>query len=145
MLLEILWDLVKLNLKGMKFIEYLYCKYYSFQVRVGNADVAPFSSMLIISFTFLLYYFAVFFLSILIIPKGIINMEYFKYFSIFLFFYLIVHLYFLLLFKGKYKEILKRNYAKDKSSLIAILFPLFAFLLFNLSWILKMFQNQGKL
>ena len=47
--------------------------------------------------------------------------------------------------KAKYKEILKRNYAKNKSPLIAILFPLIAFILFNLGFILKILQNQGKI
>src|SRR5690554_1910941 len=65
----------------MKFLEYLYFKYYSFQVRVGNRDVAPFSSMLIIAFTFMLYYFSIFFLGILFIPQGVLNMNIFKYVS----------------------------------------------------------------
>ncbi len=140
----ILAYLVKLNSSEMNFLEYLYCKYYNFQVRMGNADVAPFSSMLIIAFIFMLYYFSLFFLAIIFIPKGLINMQYFKYFSILLFFYSIVHFYFLLVHKGKYKKVLKRCDAKNKGSIGAILFPLIAFVLFNVGWILKMFQNQGK-
>ncbi len=131
----------------MKFLEYLYFKYYSFQVRVGNRDVAPFSSMLIIAFTFMLYYFSIFFLGILFIPQGVLNMNIFKYVSIFLFFFLIIWFYLLLVNKGKYKVILKK-YEQEltgRKRLGAILFPLIAFLLFNLGWILKMLQNQGKL
>lgn len=142
---EILVDLVKLNLNEMAFLEYLYSKYYNFQVRMGNADVAPFSSMLIIAFTFVLYYFSFFFLAIIFIPKGFINVQYFKYISVVLFFYSILQFYFLLVHKGKYKEVLKRSDATNKSSLGAILFPLIAFVLFNAGWILKMLQNQGKL
>lgn len=129
----------------MSFLEYLYSKYYNFQVRIGNADVAPFSSILIISFTFMLYYLGFFFLAIIFIPKGLIDMQYFSFVSIFLFFYTITHFYFLLVHKGKYKEILKRSDAKNKSNLGAILFPLIAFILFNAGWILKMLQNQGKI
>jgi hypothetical protein len=131
----------------MKFLEYLYFKYYSFQVRVGNRDVAPFSSMLIIAFTFMLYYFSIFFLGILFIPQGVLNMNIFKYVSIFLFFFLIIWFYLLLVNKGKYKVILK-EYEQEltgRKRLGAILFPLIAFILFNLGWILKMLQNQGKL
>lgn len=131
----------------MKFLEYLYFKYYSFQVRVGNRDVAPFSSMLIIAFTFMLYYFSIFFLGILFIPQGVLNMNIFKYVSIFLFFFLIIWFYLLLVNKGKYKVILKK-YEQEltgRKRFGAILFPLIAFILFNLGWILKMLQNQGKL
>ena len=131
----------------MKFLEYLYFKYYSFQVRVGNRDVAPFSSMLIIAFTFMLYYFSIFFLGILFIPQGVLDMNIFKYVSIFLFFFLIIWFYLLLVNKGKYKVILKK-YEQEltgRKRLGAILFPLIAFILFNLGWILKMLQNQGKL
>lgn len=131
----------------MKFLEYLYFKYYSFQVRVGNRDVAPFSSMLIIAFTFMLYFFSIFFLGILFIPQGVLNMNIFKYVSISLFFFLIIWLYLLLVNKGKYKVILKK-YEQEltgRKRLGAILFPLIAFILFNLGWILKMLQNQGKL
>ncbi len=129
----------------MKYIEYLYFKYYSFQVRMGNKDVAPFSSMLIIAFSFMLYYFSIIFLSLLFIPKGILNMKPLTYVSVVLFFTLIIWFYMLLVSKGKYKEILKRNEGyKGKKRLGAVLFPLIAFLLFNLGWILKMLQNQGR-
>lgn len=128
----------------MKYIEYLYFKYYRFQVRMGNKDVAPFSSMLIIVFSFMLYYFSIIFLSLLFIPKDVLNMKPLAYVSIILFFTLIIWFYMLLVRKGKYKEILKRNEGyKGKKRLGAVLFPLMAFLLFNLAWILKMLQNQG--
>lgn len=129
----------------MNFLEYLYSKYYSFQVRVGNADVAPFSAMLIIAFTFMLYYFSLFFFLILFIPMGFIDSQYFMFISFFCLLYSIVQLYFLLVHKKKYKEVLKRNDSGKKSSLGAILFPLFAFILINVGWILKMLQNQGRL
>ena len=67
------------------------------------------------------------------------------YVSVVLFFSLIIWLYLLLVSKGKYKEILKRNEGyRGKKRIGAILFPLIAFLLFNLGWILNMLQNQGR-
>ena len=112
---------------------------------MGNKDVAPFSSMLIIAFTFMLYYFSVFFLSLLFIPSGL-KMQLLIYVSVIIFFSLIIWLYVLLVGKGKYKVILKRNEEyRGRKRLGAVLFPLIAFLLFNIGWILKMLQNQGKL
>ncbi len=129
----------------MKFIEYLYFKYYSFQVKMGNKDVAPFSSMLIIAFSLMLYYFGLIFLLLIFIPKGFLNITPLKYVSIVIFFIIMISLYLLLVSRGKYKDVLKRNENyKEKKRLQAILFPLIAFLLFNLGWILKMLQNQGR-
>lgn len=135
------------NSKIMKTLEYLYCKYYAFQVRIGHRDIAPFSAALIIAFIIELYYFGLFFISIVLFTKEQlpINGLYFQVFSIMLLFSLIILFYFLLVHKGKYKEVLKRNDRTNKSSLGAILFPLIAFVLFNAGWILKMLQNQGKL
>lgn len=128
-------------------LEYLYCKYYAFQVKVGHGDIAPFSAMLIIVFTIELYYFGLFYIAIILFSQDKIpnNGLLFKSFPVILLFALIIAFYFLLLYKGKYKKVLKRNDAKSKSSLGAILFPLIAFILFNIGWILKMLQNQGKL
>ncbi len=129
----------------MKYIEYLYFKYYSFQEKMGNKDVAPFSSMLIIAFSFMLYYFSIVFLSLLFISKGVLNMQPLAYVSVILFFALIIWLYLLLVSNGKYKDILRRNEEyRGKKRLGAVLFPFIAFILFTLGWILKMQQNQGR-
>lgn len=132
----------------MKFIELLYYRYYNFQVKMGNADIAPISAMLIIVFITMLYYFGVFFLVITFIPEVFItlNTSFFLTFTIVLFFSLILIFYCLLIQKEKYKEIIKlknQEYSK-KRSYISILFPVIGFILFNLGWILKMLQNQGK-
>jgi hypothetical protein len=131
----------------MNFFKYLYCNYYKFQEKIGNADIAPFSSLLIISFTIMLYYFSLFFIIITIFPKDLLNidMTYFKYLTFILFFALIILFYFIFLKSGKYKKILKEHNKTTNRSLLAFLFPLVAFILFNLGWILKMLQNQGKL
>ncbi len=133
----------------MKHLEFLYYRYYNSQVKLGNRDVAPFSAMLIIAFTIMLYYFSFFFLTTTFIPKEylVLNTSFFKTFTVVLFFSLIVNFYFLLLHKGKYKRIIKtqeKGY-DGKRSFMAILFPLFGFLLFNIGWIFKMLQNQGRL
>ena len=127
------------------FLDYLFYKYYWLQHKVGNGDVAPFMSMLIISFTFMLYYFSIFFIVILIFPYLIISMQIFKFLSLSLFFLFIFLFYYLFLYKEKYKVIIKEKTCKYKSNLGSIFFPLFAFILFNLGWILKMLQNQGKI
>lgn len=79
---------------------------------------------------------------------GLINTSFFRNFSVVLFFSLIAVFYFLLIHKGKYKQIImskeKECGGKGKRSVIAVLFPLIGFLLFNLGWILKMLQNQGR-
>lgn len=130
-------------------MRYLYYKYYIFQVKMGNSDVAPFSAMLIIAFTIMLYYFSLFFLIITIVPKDFLglNTYFFITFSMVLLLFLIICLYFLLVHNGKYKGIIKSYEARGDTmhNFGAIIFPLFAFLLFNLSWILKMLQNQGAL
>jgi hypothetical protein len=144
----VLEDLEQLNLNNMKYLYILYYRYYITQVKLGNRDVAPFSAMLIIAFSIMLYYFSFFFLSITFLPKDylFLNTTLFKILTIVLFFSLIILLYFLLVHKGKYKKIIKsmeKKYA-NKRSLIAILFPFVGFLLFNLGWIMKMLQNQGR-
>jgi len=129
----------------MRFLEYLYYKYYHFQVRVGHGDIASFSAMLIISFTVMLYYFGIFFMVINLFPDIPINKSFFLSLTIILFFGLIIVFYLILVHKEKYIKIIKNDSLQRRSSLKAILFPLLAFILFNLGWILKMLQNQGRI
>ena len=126
------------------FLEYLYYKYYCFQKRVGNSDIAAYSSPLFILFIIMVYYFALFFIIITIVPKTILIIDetYFKVFSVVLLLGVGVRLYMLLLYKKKYREIIKRQRQRKSSNILAILFPLAALVLFNMGWILKMFQNQ---
>jgi hypothetical protein len=116
---------------------------------MGNSDVAPFSAMLIIAFTIMLYYFSLFFLIITVVPKDLLglNTDYFLVFSIALLLFLIIGLYFLFVHNEKYKGIIKSYETgnDNRRSFAAIIFPLLAFVLFSLSMILKMLQNQGAL
>lgn len=132
----------------MKWLEFLYYKYYKFQARVGNSDIAPFSAMLIIASTIMLYYFSVFFLFILV-PKDILNLNitYFAIISVGLLVFLMISLYLLLVHKSKYKKIIK-EYEKNtvsKKGLAPLLFPLIGFILLLGSMFLKVLQNQGKI
>ena len=130
----------------MNFLKYLYYKYFRFQEKVGNQDIAPFSAMLIISFTLILYYFDLVLFFLLFIANGTLNYDFLKYFSFVLLLSVTTTLYFILVNKKKYKAIIseqKKSGADERNKMISILFPLIAFLLFNLGWILKMLQNRG--
>jgi len=143
-------DMVKLNKLNImiKYIEFLYYKYYKFQVRVGNSDIAPFSAMLIIASTIMLYYFSVFFL-IILVPKDIlnINITYFAIISVGLLVFLMMSLYFLLIYKSKYKQIIKEHEknAVSKKGIASLLFPLIGFILLVGTMFLKILQNQGRI
>lgn len=129
----------------MKYLELLYYRYYRFQVRMGNSDVAPFSTILIIAFTTMLYYFDFFIILSVLFPNKSPGLSW--KFNLILLLTVIVLLYFLLVHKGKYKKILKEQEKSlsKKGKWFAVLFALTAFILFNLGFILKIFQNQGKL
>lgn len=93
----------------MKILNYLYYRYYKFQVKVGNRDIAPFSAMLIIAFTMMLYYFSLFFIIIVIIPKDVLSRYagYMISFSIPLFLFIMISLYNSFIYKSRYKKIIK--------------------------------------
>ena len=130
----------------MKQLEFLFFKYYKSQCRLGNSDIAPFSAMLIICFSTMLYYFSVFFFVITILPDIEIDKPCFMTFTMSFLFFLMIIFYFLLVHKGKYKKIIKlqENELFNKFSVWPIFFPLIGFILFNAGWILKMLQNQGR-
>jgi hypothetical protein len=94
----------------------------------------------------MLYHFAFFFLTIILFPKEKLplNMEFFLYFTISLFFTLIISLYYVFLHNEKYKYLIDKYERNITSKTLSILFPLIAFLLLNFGWITKMLQNQGK-
>lgn len=133
--------------KMLHFFDKLYYSYYRFQERVGNSDVAPIMSAFIIAFILMLYYFSLFFFAILVFPKEQLNidMNFFTLFSIGLAIVIIFGFSFVYLYKKRYKEVLIKYRQSRINRLVVILFPLIAFVLFNMGWILKMLQNQGKL
>lgn len=126
------------------FFEYLFYKYYWFQIRIGNASVAPFFSTLMIAFVTFLYISITFMIFIFfIIPNTHINIKPKGSFIVIIILFLIF--YFLFLYKMKYKYILKKEELNNENNFWAIFLPLFAFILINVCWILKMLQNSGKI
>jgi len=126
------------------FFNYLFYKYYWFQVRVGNGDIAPFFSTLILTFISFLYLSIILMIFIFfIIPKSGVNIN--PKMGVVIIIILFIIFYFLFLSKSKYKDIIEKEKFKNKSNFWAIFLPLFAFIAINICWILKMLQNQGKI
>ena len=126
------------------FLEYLYYKYYKFQIYVGNSDVAPLFAMLIIIFAVLIYIPSILLIISFFFPHmGALYVNKTEYMLFYIL--LLICFSFFFLYKKKYKKIMKREELNEKSNLMAILFPLIAFILFNVGCILKILQNQGKL
>lgn len=133
----------------MKYLDFLFYKYYKHQIRVGNEDIAPFLAVLAIAFTVMLYCFSFFFFIILLPKQYIIFIEYFlfKVFVVLLIFCFLGSLFYRFFYKNKYKRLLKflENKYSGKKSFLPLLFPLIGFLLLNIGMFLKLLQNQGKL
>jgi len=129
----------------MNFLELLYYRYYKFQVKVGNSDIAPFSAMLIIAASIMLYYFDFFFVFSIVFPEIAPKMSIYITFALFV--SIMLCLYLLLINSGKYKKIIKQQekHSVRKDGIVALLFPLIGFVLFIGSMFLKVFQNQGKI
>lgn len=130
----------------MRFLEYLFFKYYYWQIKVGNGDMPTFMSILFITVCFELYFMDIissYFYFLKPIGTRFVSMSVFIV-ALILFFIL---LYFLLCHRGKEKEILERhqNEWRNGKSLGAILFPIIAFIWFNANNIIKMLMNRGVL
>lgn len=128
-----------------KFYEILYFKYYWFQVRVGNEDVAVLTAFLIIIFLHIMCLFGV-----LLILSFIFNYLGFSITFSNLFYFLIIGIliilmYFLLISKKKYRYILSDKKIQDYKygNIVSLLFPVFSFLLLMIGFILKILQNNG--
>ena len=131
----------------MHFLEYLFFKYYNWQVKVGNGDMPAFMAVLSISFSFMLYFADLvmgyfFFLS----DKDIKTTLPLHVFILF-FILLIILFYFLLAYKGKDKLIIEKHKEEwsGKKQLGAVLFPIIAFVVMNIEIYLKIQMNQGRL
>ncbi len=124
-------------------LEYLYNKYYWFQVRVGNQDVAKYTSIVIIAFILNFY-----FIICLMLIGSLFNIEIPKIPKIGYiigFLIVLILLYTLLVSNDKYKKIINNETIKKKNNLLAILFPLVGFVVLFFSLFIKMLQNQGRL
>ncbi|WBV61112.1 hypothetical protein PFY12_03085 [Chryseobacterium camelliae] len=124
-------------------IKYLYNKYYYFQIKVGNRDIAKYTPILMITLFLNLYF--VFFLMLLNFLFEISFPEIPKVTYFIGFFSVLFLLYILLIYDAKFKKIIDNDEIKKRSNMFSILFPIIGFILFNLGWIIKMLQNQGRL
>ncbi len=120
----------------MKHLKFLYYKYYQFQVRMGNADVASFSSILIISFILMLYYFDFFIILSVLFPKKSIDLSW--EFNLILLLFVIMLLYILLVHKGKYKKILREQEKVNLRKESGFLFYFRYWHLFYSTWVLHL-------
>ena len=128
----------------MRFLEYLFFKYYNWQIKVGNGDMPSFLSVLFISFIFTLYIanlimFYFFFLA----P----NVAFFqnKYIFVIIFVLLFLVLYILLVAKGKDTCILETHKEEwtGKKHTGAVIFPIIAYDLMIIEVMIKIEMNRG--
>jgi len=128
----------------MRFLEYLFFKYYNWAIRVGDGEIPSFTSVSIIAFFIMLYIVDVnmtysFFISqqkTLVIGK-----YFFGLFGI----SIMAILYIVLVTKGKDKTIMEIHNEEwtGKKNLWAVLFPTIAIVWFIISLFIKAMMNSG--
>jgi hypothetical protein len=124
----------------MYILNYLFYKYYWFQVRVGNKDSAVFNTILMITLIISLYISAGFMVFVFFIITNV-KIKKQPFYGIIIggvIFFLLMYIF---SYKQKYKRIIMDKKYKDKSNFIAIILPILVFLLFNGLWIFKISQN----
>lgn len=125
----------------MQLLIKLFYYYYWHQVRIGNKDVAPFFAILSIVFALILYYFSAVILVAPYFPNGIDIREFILKSGIVIFVTLLIIFYFVFIHNKKYKKIIENTQVKGR--LIAVIFPLIAFVLLNIGWVLIVIHNRG--
>ncbi len=130
----------------MLLLEYLFFKYYNWAVKVGDGDIPSITSVFCIAFGIMLYVIDITMVMLFFIQPNI-SFKLSKYFFIIVGAIVFVVLYIMLVIKGKDKKIMEKHKEEwtGKKHLGAILFPIIAFVWFNVNWIIKMLMNQGKL
>ena len=130
----------------MRFLDYLFFKYYNWQVKVGNDYMPTFYAVLFITFCLFLYFLDI-----------VMSLDYFffvnnttilsKWYFIAFVLVLLVIEFCLFVYNGRGKKIMEEHKEEwtGKKNLGAILFPIIAFIWLNVNWIVKMLMNQGKL
>ena len=128
----------------MRFLEYLFFKYYNWAIRVGDGEIPSFTSVSIIAFFIMLYIVDInmtysFFISqqkTLVIGK-----YFFGLFGI----SIMAILYIVLVTKGKDKTIMEIHNEEwtGKKNLWAVLFPTIAIVWFIISLFIKAIMNSG--
>ena len=130
----------------MLLLEYLFFKYYNWAVKVGDGDIPSITSVFCIAFGIMLYVIDITMVMLFFIQPNI-SFKLSKYFFIIVGAIVFVVLYIMLVIKGKDEKIMEKHKEEwtGKKHLGAILFPIIAFVWFNVNWIIKMLMNQGKL
>ena len=124
----------------MYILNYLFYKYYWFQVRVDDKDSAVFNTILMITLIISLYISAglMAFVFFIITNVKIKIKPFYGIITGGVIFFLLMYIF---SYKQKYKRIIMDKKYKDKSNFIAIILPILVFLLFNGLWIFKILQN----
>lgn len=129
----------------MRFLEYLFFKYYNWSIKVGDSDIPAITSLCCMAFGFILYFIDIvaFFVFFLQIHFSIFYLYLFVCFSI----ALIIVLYIILVAKGKDEIIMEKHKEewKGKKHIGAVLFPIIAFLVFCIEVVIKMQMNRRML
>ena len=114
--------------RSMRFLKYLFFKYYYWQERMGNHN-SSFMVILFMSFIFMLYFFDILFLRSLFYTNSANHLS--KIWVVLVLWVIFLILYFLLVCGGKHKKILKEYEQewKGKKNLPAILFAVIPFVL----------------
>ena len=131
----------------MKFLDYLFFKYYHFQTKVGNSDIAPMMSVLFLCFIMEFYYLSIVSLYLFFVSSDGFSIFRKPYSIVIIYVVLLIVFYFLFLYKKRYNTVLKKHETewKGKKSIVAIIFAVFPFIFFFLELYIKMLMNQGKL
>lgn len=128
----------------MNFLKILFYKFYISQVRFGNAEIAHFTSILILTGITILYFFD--FLLLLSIYFNPLKIELNKEVFLITFFIILSVYFYIFIYKKKYKKIIKEFKKQEEinESLIHLIFVFLSVLLFIGLIVLKVFQNLGK-
>ncbi len=128
----------------MRFLEYLFFKYYYWQVKVGNGDIPSFMALISIVFSLFLYCLdIVSAYSFFICPTSPLKLG--KYSFVIISAILFGILYLLLVNNGKDKRILEthKDEWQGKKRWGAVLFPLLGFLIMVIEIVCKILMNRG--
>lgn len=129
------------------FWNYLYYKYYYWQIKLGNKDVAAIMAILFIAFITLLFVISITSLIAIIMYhiKHIQISIFSKTSALITWGSILIFYSFYFFHKKRYKTIIKKETLKAKSNFWAIILPIIAVILPSLIFIILMLQNQGKL
>lgn len=126
----------------IKILEILFYNYYRLQLYFGETkDSAAVRSVMMMTFFISILVYSILFILFVIVLNTNINDVYHPIYGLILLFMINWYLF---LHKGKYKNIIKSFDNRKERKWVAILLPVLSFLLFNIGWIVKMLQNQGR-